>query len=158
VNGHNVGRAGELFVAAEVNRRGGYAATFSGNMPGIDIFASDASQNHRITVQVKAKGPNSRTWQTSTRHARPDADVPEAEKQDRYWVLVDLSHEHPEYYVMPERWIRNDIHIKHAEYLVRHGGTRPDNASSTHHQIEVARVAQWKGRWSELGILPEPSA
>jgi hypothetical protein len=30
-----------MFVAAEIHRRGGYAVTFTGNMPGIDIQASD---------------------------------------------------------------------------------------------------------------------
>lgn len=158
MNGHNVGRGGELFVAAEINRRGGYAVTFSGNMPGIDIFASDATQNRRITVQVKTKGPNSRAWQTSTGHGRPVAETPETDREGRFWVLVDLGHEHPEYYVMPEWWIRDDIAVRHAEYLARHGGVRPGNPTSTHHQIAVARVAQWKDRWSELGILPEPSA
>ena len=50
-----VGRAGELFVAAEIHRRGGYAVTFSSNMPGIDILASDATHTRRITIQVKTK-------------------------------------------------------------------------------------------------------
>ena len=52
-------------------------------MPGIDNFASDATQNHHITVQVKTKGSNSRAWQTSTRHGRPTAEAPDDEKQDR---------------------------------------------------------------------------
>lgn len=34
------GRAGEHFVAAELNRRGAYAVTFAGNMPKIDVMAS----------------------------------------------------------------------------------------------------------------------
>jgi hypothetical protein len=39
VNTQQVGRAGEMFVAAEIHRRGGYAAIFAGNMSGIDILA-----------------------------------------------------------------------------------------------------------------------
>jgi hypothetical protein len=34
MNAQQVGRAGEMFVAAEIHRRGGYAVTFAGNMPG----------------------------------------------------------------------------------------------------------------------------
>lgn len=63
-----VGRAGELFAAAEIHRRGGYAVTFAGNMPGIDMLASDRDNTHRVSVQVRTKGPNSAGWQTSTRH------------------------------------------------------------------------------------------
>ena len=36
---HQVGQAGEHFVAAELHRRGAYAVTFSGNMPNIDILS-----------------------------------------------------------------------------------------------------------------------
>ena len=55
-------------MAAEIHRRGGYAVMFTGNMPGIDMLASDRDNTHRVSVQVKTKGPNSRGWQTSTRH------------------------------------------------------------------------------------------
>jgi hypothetical protein len=47
---HQVGQAGEHFVVAELHRRGAYAATLSGNMPDIDIYASDAGQNRRVTI------------------------------------------------------------------------------------------------------------
>ena len=52
MNPQQVGRAGEMFVAAEIHKRGGYAVTF-GNMPGIDILASDLDDSHRISIQVK---------------------------------------------------------------------------------------------------------
>ncbi len=152
-----VGRAGELFVAAEIHRRGGYAVTFSGNMPGIDILASDAAHNRRITVQVKTKGPGSMTWQTSIHRGRAKEDVPEAEAEGRFWVLVDLRAANPEFYVMPEWWIRDVIYVSHRDYLARNGGVRPGkNPESTHHAIPIARVAQWKGSWSTLDILNSP--
>ena len=39
-----IGRAGEHYVAAELNRRGTYAVTFTGNMPKIDVMASNAER------------------------------------------------------------------------------------------------------------------
>lgn len=36
MNTQQVARAGELYVAAEIHKRGGYAVTFASNMPGID--------------------------------------------------------------------------------------------------------------------------
>lgn len=149
-----VGRAGELFIAAEIHRRGGYAVTFSGNMPGIDILASDATHNNRITIQVKTKGPGSLGWQTTIARGRPQHDVPAGEEDGRYWVLVDLRAAHPEFYVMPEWWIRDDIYVSHRDYLARNGGVRPGkNPASTHHAISIARVAQWKDSWQTLDIL-----
>lgn len=69
MNPRQVARAGEMFGAAEIHRRGGYAVTFAGNMPGIDILASDLADTRRISIQVKAK---SSSW-----HARFPKDVEE---------------------------------------------------------------------------------
>ena len=58
-----------MFVAAETHRRGGYAVTFAGNMPEIDILATDASNTRRVSIQVKTKtsGTFMRCGQTSSR-------------------------------------------------------------------------------------------
>lgn len=145
-----VGRAGEAFVTAEILRRGGYAVMFSGNMPGIDILASDAAHTRTVTVQVKTKTAG--TWQTSiTRGRRWDRDPTDG----RFWVLVDLGPEHPEYYVIPAWWIENDIVVAHEAYLAAHGGTRARSADSTHHSIPLKRIAQWENRWNLLGIFAD---
>ena len=64
-----VGRAGEHFVAAELNRRGAYASPFSGNVPGIDIVATDDRQEHMAYLQVKTKRIAKQRWSVSLRHA-----------------------------------------------------------------------------------------
>ena len=63
-NKKQIGAAGEHYVTAEINRRGGYATPFAGNMPGIDIVAFDTDREHFVTIQVKAKGPGGR-WVTT---------------------------------------------------------------------------------------------
>ena len=50
MNPQQVGRAGELYVAAEIHRRGGYTVTFAGNMPG--IIQTIARRLGPITVSV----------------------------------------------------------------------------------------------------------
>ena len=50
-----LGRAGEHFVAAELNRRGVYASPWAGNLPGIDIVAMDGAKKKTAYIQVKAK-------------------------------------------------------------------------------------------------------
>lgn len=149
-----VGRAGELFVAAEIHRRGAYAVTFAGNMPGIDMLASDRDNTHRVSIQVKTKGPNSAGWQTSTRHGLSSESADSAVFAGRFWVFVDLRPTYPGFYVMPELWIRRDIFEGHREYLERHGGHRPGgNDASEHCRILPDRVAEWQDAWNVLGIF-----
>jgi hypothetical protein len=148
-----VARAGELFVAAEIHRRGGYAVTFAGNMPGIDMLASDRDNTRRISIQVKTKGPNSQGWQTSTRQGLSSESADVESFAGRFWVLVDLRPTYPGFYVMPELWIRNDIYKRHQEYLALHGGHRPKTLASEHHLINITRVAEWHDTWDVLGIF-----
>jgi hypothetical protein len=146
-----VARAGEHLVAAELHRRGAFAVTFAGNMPRIDILASNAEQTRTVMIQVKTK--RSGTWQASTRAGIPREAVPE---EQRFWVFVDLrknANEPPVYYIVHEWWIQNDIHEAHQAYLSRAGGTRTRNPESTHHAIPLSRIKDSKDRWDRLGIL-----
>jgi hypothetical protein len=99
-------------VAAELHRRGAYAVTFAGNMPRIDILASNAEQTRTVMIQVKTK--RSGTWQTSTRAGIPREAVPE---ELRFWVFVDLRKTPADpavYYIVPEWWIQNNIYEAHS--------------------------------------------
>ena len=60
---NRIGRAGEHYVAAELNRRGAYASPFSGNVPGIDIVATDAKRTRVAYIQVKTKQRLKTNWQ-----------------------------------------------------------------------------------------------
>lgn len=151
MNIHQVGRAGEHFVAAELHRRGAYAVTFAGNMPRIDILASSLDQTRTVAIQVKTM--RSGAWQTSTKYGVP---MPDAPVDDRFWVLVQLGKTPdatPAYFITPEPWMLNDIYEAHRAYLAKHGGVRPANPSSTHHSIRLPRVAQWEARWDILRIF-----
>jgi hypothetical protein len=46
-----VGRAGEYFVVAELNKRGAFAVTFAGNMPKIDLMACNQNQSRTVHIQ-----------------------------------------------------------------------------------------------------------
>jgi hypothetical protein len=145
-----VGYAGENFVAAEIHRRGGYAVTFSGNMKGIDLLASDVNHERVISIQVKTKTAG--TWQTSTKHGKKQTEPSDV---TRFWIFVDLGKADPEYYVVPGWWMENDIFTNHQKYLDLHGGHRAKTDSCTHHAIPVKRISQWKDDWDGLGILPQ---
>lgn len=150
-NSQQVARAGEHHVAAELHRRGAYAVTFAGNMPEIDILASNTSQTRTVAIQVKTKRTGS--WQTSLRDWTPR--TPEV-ADTRFWVFVDLGLDptgQPQCFVVSEAWIQNDIDRAHAEYLQRHGGTRAQTPSSRHHSIHVSRIGQWRDQWHLLRIF-----
>lgn len=149
LSNQQVAYAGENFVAAEIHRRGGYAVTFSGNMKGIDLLASDVNHDRIISIQVKTKTAGA--WQTSIAHGKEQT---EPANVTRFWILVDLGNADPEYYIVPAWWMENDIHAAHNKYLDEHGGKRAKSDASTHHSIPVKRVEEWKDRWNVLGILP----
>ena len=144
-----VGRAGEHLVAGEILRRGGWASTFAGNMPDVDVLAANRDQSRTVWIQVKTKRGGA-TWQTSINRGRKRTREVDP---DRFWILVDLAGEVPAYFVVPEWWMQNDIYTAHRAYLNRSGGTRARSPDSTHHAIPISRVEQWREHWGELRIF-----
>lgn len=148
---HQVGQAGEHYVAAELHRRGAYAVTFSGNMPDIDIFASDVARDRTVSIQVKTKTAG--TWQTSTKRGR---ERKENVDETDFWVFVDIGKNpdrRPDYFVVPRWWIENSIFTRHKAYLDRADGQRVRSPDSTHHAIPASVVREWQERWDVLGIF-----
>lgn len=152
-NIQQVSRAGEHFVAAELHRRRAYAVTFAGNMPRIDILATNTEQTRTAAIQVKTM--TARTWQTSITRGRKREEP--TEEDTHFWVFVELKKPptQPEFYVVPEWWIENDIHRAHEEYLAKHGGQRAKTEDSTHHAIKRSRIGQWRDRWDLLGLFTQ---
>ena len=166
-----IGRAGEHLVAGELNRRGAYASPFSGNVPGIDIVATDETQQHMAYIQVKTKTGSNR-WPISqragwhfpkglpcirTQHCaeHPTAqrlwDIPIVEAKDgHFWVFVDLDRN--SYAIVPDSVVREHlIRQPFIEYLEKNGGTRPGaNHGSQYGLIFENQVADWVGNWSVL--------
>lgn len=98
------GRAGEHYVAAELNRRGAYAVTFAGYMPKIDVMASNTGRTRTVSIQVKTS--RSGDWQTSIDEGRRCNPI---DDETRFWIFVYLvpDNKPPEYFIVPDWWIRN---------------------------------------------------
>jgi Holliday junction resolvase-like predicted endonuclease len=152
---HNqrVARAGEYFVVAELNKRGAYAVSFAGNMPKVDVIACNPDQTRTVYIQVKTK--RSGNWHTSIARAKPCEAAADATNETTYWVFVALGEldTGPQYWVVPDWWVQDDIYRAHTAYLDRHGGQRPGNPNSTHHSIDEGRLANWSGKWDQLGVF-----
>lgn len=58
----------------------------------------------------------------------------------------------PGYWIVPEWWMLNHIHVRHHESKAAHGGRRV-NPSSKHFAVIPRNVEQWRGRWELLGIF-----
>lgn len=146
-----VGRAGEYFVVAELNKRGAFAVPFAGNMPKIDLIACNHDESRTVHIQVKTKR-GGKTWHSSIVGSQP---TPPKTNEIIFWVFVDLGglDEHPRFWIAPDWWIKDNIFNAHQEYLNRHGGKRPGNPDSTHHAIDEKRLSEWQGQWKILGIF-----
>lgn len=101
-----------------------------------------------VGVLFIIKGRTSGTWQGTTRDGDPE---PRARGRV-FWLFVDLEPKSPEFYVVPDIWMRRDIHREHSRYLDRHGGQRARATSSTHHAIQMERIDEWRDRWD---LLPD---
>ena len=146
-----VGRAGEYFVVAELNKRGAFAVPFAGNMPKIDIIACNDDESHTVYIQVKTKR-GGKTWHSSIVGSQPKLPKPD---ESNFWAFVDLGSldEHPRFWIVPDWWIKNDIYSAHQSYLERHNGHQANNPDSTHHAIDEKRLSEWQGRWEILGVF-----
>ena len=146
-----VGRAGEYFVVAELNKRGAFAVPFAGNMPKIDLIACNHDESRTVHIQVKTKR-GGKTWHSSIVGSHPTV-----QKADEiiFWVFVDLGgfDEHPRFWIAPDWWVKDNIFKEHQEYLNKHGGKRPGNPDSTHHAIDEKRLSERQERWEILGIF-----
>jgi hypothetical protein len=96
-----------------------------------------------------------RTWQTSITRGRERTEP--TEHETHFWIFVELKTPpaQPDFFVVPEWWIENDIFRTHAEYLAKHGGKRAISNESTHHAIKRSRIEQWRDRWDLLSLFSE---
>ncbi len=160
------GRAGEHYVSAELCRRGAYAVAFMGNMPDVDIVATDLNQNHTVYIQVKTrKTQRSKRERKVTGNWSTNAGQGEKPHKDNaFWVFVSLppdSEEPLRYHIVPDKCIRDNIkqeHVRHVEHWQRNNPGKDPSLRSDIHYIDESRIRDWEGRWDLLGLGLERDA
>ena len=143
-------RAGEYFVAAEVNRRGAVATVFSGNVPGIDIMAFDGARSREVCIQVKTKTDSRFVWHMQV----PDERVPEPKDEREFYVFVDLGtggNALSGYWIAPRSWVENMIYYHKPAWLKKRGSSAR-NIDSKHSGIKTEQLEKWRERWDTLRI------
>ena len=168
-----IGRAGEHYVAAELNRLEVYATPFSGNLPGIDVLATSTDGEHTALIQVKTKRPGG-NWQvrlktgweeitpsgcpgngTCGEDCKPKLSKPICGKANHFWVFVSLQKAGGQhYFIVPDDDVRRRlVREKHLAYLDSHGGQRPGGKhDSEHHAFKDEDLQPWRDRWEILGL------
>jgi hypothetical protein len=148
-----VARAGELFVAAELNKRGAMATLYLTSTPRVDVVATDSNQHNSVSIQVKTKSPRSKVWQANIEKLRLES---EKAGESDFLILVDLGtdKEAPTYFICPLQQVAAEQLQKHEAWLLGHGGRRPRGSDSPHTSITVDDVTKWRDRWDLLHILP----
>ena len=135
---HNqqVGYAGENFVAGEIHRRGGYAVTFSGNMKGIDLPASDSEHKRIISIQVKIR-PLAPA-KTSIKHGKKQAKPDEVTQFGSLWTSVQSSR-----LLRCTRLVDRKRHLQRTQEISDGArGHRAKTDESVHHAIPMKRIAE----------------
>ena len=65
-------------------------------------------------------------------------------------ILVDLTGDHPEFYIAPAQQIHDMVRRRYDEWLESKGGTRPRNPASDHATLELNDIGEWHQRWDVL--------
>ena len=171
-------QAGEHYVAAELNRRGAYATTFAGNVPGIDIIATDNARERTVFIQVKTKNspgnwivPIQHGWAKITpagcpkngqcpKTCTPLLEEPIAGKPDHFWVFVSLGKDGgQQYYVLTDEKVRSLLWKTHCDYLESKGGRKAGkNHDSTHFAFTVKNLQDHADKWEILRLWPHSEA
>jgi hypothetical protein len=151
MNSHELNREGRRKLEAELLRRG--AASVTSTSRGTRrtyLLATNSSHSRTVELRIKTKQKGS--WHTTTDEAKPANASLDSEDAKKFWVFVDFACE-PRYWIVPDWWIRNDIHNAHQQYLQKHGGHRARNDNTNHHSIEESRLGRWQDKWETLGIF-----
>ena len=154
-------QVGEYLVAAELSRIGFMSTPFAGNVPHLDILATNES-GRIIAVQVKAI--RGRSWQFDIRKfgkVRLDGkrqiveDVQPEPYKGLWCVMVALGEggSQDQFYVLRWKKLRDIIVHNHKAYLRKHGGVRPKRPDSYHMALKTQDLEPYRGKWDQIRKL-----
>lgn len=151
-------QVGEYLVACELARRGLLVATFSGNVPDLDLIVTDG-RGHSLPVQVKTATTGS--WHlnidrfvniTFDGNRQIIGDNKPLTVPNLVYVFVIASPQYggDEFYILYEAMLQDALIEAYRNYLAKHGGQRPKNPSSTHAGLKSGTFKEYKDRWDTI--------
>ncbi len=151
-------QVGEYLVAAELCRRGLISTTFTGNVPGFDILATN-ERLLTIPIQVKTMSKDKKTWQfkdikrdfldiSISNNIQEVKGKKRLKARDLIYVFIKLKEQNQdEYYIIRMRDLQDIIYRKYKGWLAKVRGKRPRNPNSTHCSLYPKDVKDYKNRW-----------
>lgn len=149
MSNHEINREGRKVVEAELLKRGASSVTAHGTRT-VHLYATNSDNSRTVELRVKVK--RKCNWHTRIEEGKVIDRPPVPKDVKSYWILLDVGGQ-PRYWIVPEWWIRNNIHETHRDHLNKHGGHRPKNDSSNHCAIYEDRIKMWQDKWEILGIF-----
>lgn len=147
-----IGVAGEYFVAAELSQLGIVATLTLKNTPSIDILATNLENGKFVNIQVKTMSIDNKTgWRLSVK----DEEI--SNIKNHFYVMVNLqgNGEHPEYYIIPQQKLAEQLYKDHREYLAG-GKNRKDTTMRIFdpYKREKSKMfgEKYKNNWEILGL------
>lgn len=141
---YHLSLAGEFYVAAELQRRGVFAAVTYGNAKCADVIAFSTSGEKVVVIEVKSTSSKSK-WVIGGK-------LPISSQKP--WVFVSMSDnptDPPDYYVVLQSELHDILAPIDADYRQKFKnkheteyGDRPGVVSFTRKQAEPFRNAWWK--------------
>ncbi len=154
---HSLNLAGELYVAAELNRRGIFASVTYGAAKNANVLAFDQQSRSRQTAVIEVKtiaSPNTK-WLTGLHSISKSSIYPHL-----FWVLVLLpdlesAETNPRYFVFTSQELVDKMYVEHRLYAKRRyqetqGVPMEDNRGYYSFLLADAEAMQAEGQWSKI--------
>jgi hypothetical protein len=72
-------------------------------------------------------------------------------------IFVDLTGDHPEFYIAPAQWVRDTVNQQHNEWLdSKDDRRRPRTPESDHTKLALDHIRDWHRRWDVLADDEDP--
>jgi len=103
--------AGELYVAAELSKKGYVASASLGNTKDIDVLVSNQEFTRQVNIQVKTNQFEKREWLFDKQ-----ADV--ISEDNFFYIFVNLrgEFERPEFFIVPSKKVSEYLKKSHLEW------------------------------------------
>ena len=107
----SIGKCGEYFVAAELERNGFTAALTLSNTTEFDILAINRDTKRKVAIQVKTNHTKANTWTLSSKNE-------EMKDENCFYVFVTLNEmEAPRYFIVNSKEVAESISLGHQNWL-----------------------------------------
>lgn len=151
------GQIGESLVVSELGRRGWVATAFSGNVPDIDVLAYRDGRTRHLQVKAWRAGSVSFDatrflkirWEGDRQFVDGLVDGLDARL---IYVFVQIGEKAgcDRYFLLRQKDLADQVREGYENFLSKHGGVRPRNASTTHNAVTMKQLEGFENNWRLL--------